>query len=54
MDVNAGHVNNYILEAVATCCICADHMDSLLDWAWTLQFEHKMACDVLQVVGQWD
>ena len=37
------------------CCVCAYHVDSLSDWAWTLQFICKMACDGLCiVVAQWD
>ena len=37
------------------CCVCAHHMDSLSDWAWTLQFTCKMVYDGLCiVVAQWD
>ena len=36
------------------CCIRANHVDSLSDWAWTSHFECKMAGDGICVVAQWD
>ena len=36
-------------------CVCAHNVDSLSDWAWTLQFTCKMVCDGLCIVAtQWD
>ena len=31
------------------CYVCTYQVDTLSDWAWTLQFQLKMACDGIHI-----